>query len=61
MAIAPIGGSLKKKIITDIIMGFVFGGSLATAYWQLEHVPIVKKREAYYAKLKAEKESEEAL
>ncbi|KAG2733261.1 hypothetical protein G9P44_004251 [Scheffersomyces stipitis] len=60
MAIAPITGTLRRKIITDITIGFASGFALATAYWYYEHKPIVAKREAFYAKLKAEREAEEA-
>lgn len=61
MAIAPITGMLRKKIITDISVGFGIGFVMATAYWELEHKPIVAKRDAYYAKLKQEKEAEDSI
>lgn len=61
MAIAPITGTLRKKIITDITIGFAIGIGMATAYWELEHKPIVIKRDAYYAKLKQEKEAEDSI
>lgn len=60
MAIAPITGTLRRKIIFDITAGFGCGFVLATAYWYLEHKPVVAKREAYYAQLKAQKEAEDA-
>lgn len=60
MAIAPITGTLRKKIITDITIGFAAGFALATGYWYLEHKPIVAKREAFYAQLKAQKEAEDS-
>lgn len=60
MPIAPITGTLKRKIVTDILIGFGCGFTLATGYWYYEHKPIVAKREAYYAKLKAQKEAEDA-
>ncbi|KAK6457975.1 cytochrome c oxidase subunit 7A [Scheffersomyces xylosifermentans] len=60
MAIAPITGTLRRKIITDISIGFASGFALATTYWYFEHKPLVAKREAYYAKLKAQNEAEEA-
>lgn len=60
MAIAPITGTLRRKIITDITIGFGCGFVLASAYWYLEHKPLVKKREAYYAQLKAQKEAEDS-
>lgn len=60
MAIAPITGTLKKKIITDVTTGFVIGGVMAAIYWQYEHVPLVTRRDAFYAKQKAEKEAGDA-
>ncbi|EDK42802.1 cytochrome c oxidase subunit 7A precursor [Lodderomyces elongisporus NRRL YB-4239] len=59
MAITPITGTLKRKIITDITIGFATGISLATFYWYTEHTPIVAKREAYYAQLKAQREADD--
>ncbi|OBA22894.1 cytochrome-c oxidase, subunit VIIa [Metschnikowia bicuspidata var. bicuspidata NRRL YB-4993] len=61
MAIAPITGTLRKKIITDISVGFGIGFLLAGLYWRYEHMPIVQKRDAFYAKLKAEKEAEDSV
>lgn len=60
MAIAPITGALRRKIITDITIGFGCGFVLAELYWYFEHKPIVAKREAFYAQLKAQKEAEDA-
>ncbi|CCG21297.1 Cox9 subunit VIIa of cytochrome c oxidase [Candida orthopsilosis Co 90-125] len=59
MAIAPITGTLKRKIITDITIGFAAGFTLATLYWYTEHTPLVAKREAYYAQLQKQKEAED--
>ncbi|ODV65076.1 cytochrome-c oxidase, subunit VIIa [Hyphopichia burtonii NRRL Y-1933] len=61
MAIAPITGTLRRKIITDITLGFGCGFVLAFAYWEFEHKPIVAKREAYYKQLKAQKEAEDSV
>ncbi|ODV76627.1 cytochrome-c oxidase, subunit VIIa, partial [Suhomyces tanzawaensis NRRL Y-17324] len=58
MAIAPITGTLRRKIITDISIGFGVGFVLGAAYWEFEHKPLVAKRDAYYAQLKAQKEAE---
>ncbi|RCK66944.1 Cytochrome c oxidase subunit 7A [Candida viswanathii] len=60
MAIAPITGTLKRKIITDISLGFVAGFALAFLYWEVEHKPLIAKRDAYYAQLKKQKEIEES-
>lgn len=61
MPIAPITGTLKRKIITDISYGFVLGFGLAGIYHFYEHKPLVEKREAYYAQLKKQKEAEESV
>lgn len=60
-AIAPITGTLRRKIISDITIGFGCGFVLAGLYWQYEHKPLVQKREAFYAKLKAEKDAEDSV
>lgn len=59
--IAPITGTLKRKIIADITIGIACGAGLATLYWEYEHLSIVRKREAYYAKLKQQKEAEDSI
>ena len=60
MALAPITGTLKRKIITDITIGFAAGFGLAYLYWEVEHKPIIDKRDAYYAQLRKQKEIEES-
>lgn len=61
MAIAPITSTLKRKIITDIGIGFACGFAFAGLYWEFEHKPLVRKREAFYAQLKAQKEAEDSV
>ncbi|EGV64391.1 hypothetical protein CANTEDRAFT_114195 [Yamadazyma tenuis ATCC 10573] len=61
MPIAPITGTLRRKIITDITIGFGCGFVLATGYWYFEHKPLVAKREEFYKQLKAQKEAEESV
>ncbi|CUM67064.1 uncharacterized protein PRCAT00004753001 [Priceomyces carsonii] len=60
MAIAPIVGGFQRRIVTDITLGFVCGFTLASAYWYLEHKPLVARREAYYKQLLAQKVAEES-
>ncbi|KAH3899946.1 probable Cytochrome c oxidase subunit 7A [Saccharomycodes ludwigii] len=55
MAIAPITGTLKKRIIADIAIGFSIGGVMGSYWWWGYHKDIIGKREAFYAKLAAEK------
>lgn len=61
MAVPAITGTLRKKIITDITLGFAVGFVLATGYWEFEHKPIVEKRNAFYAEQKAKKDAEDAI
>ncbi|WPK23287.1 hypothetical protein PUMCH_000522 [Australozyma saopauloensis] len=61
MAIAPITGTLRRKIITDISLAFGCGFIFAGLYWEFEHKPLVQKREAFYAQLKAQKEAEDSV
>ena len=44
MALCSITGTLKRKIITDITIGFAAGFGLAYLYWEVEHKPIIAKR-----------------
>jgi len=60
MAIAPITGTLKRKIIVDVSTGFVLGLGFASYWWWGFHKEKVDKREAYYAKLAAQKQQEAA-
>ncbi|CCH58430.1 hypothetical protein TBLA_0A06390 [Henningerozyma blattae CBS 6284] len=55
MAIAPITGTLKKRIIADIIIGFSIGGSMASYWWWGFHKKVIQRRENYYAKLAEQK------
>lgn len=61
MAIAPIVGTLKRRIITDIIIGFSLGGVMGSYWWWGFHKKIVGKREAHYAMLAAQKQQQAAL
>ena len=56
MAIAPITGTLKKRIILDIALGFSIGGTMASYWWWGYHKKLINRREDYYAKLAAQKE-----
>ncbi|CCC66818.1 hypothetical protein NCAS_0A02600 [Naumovozyma castellii] len=58
-AIAPITGTLKKRIFTDITIGFALGGAMASYWWWGFHNGVINKREDYYAKLAQLKNSEE--
>ncbi|TNY22701.1 hypothetical protein DMC30DRAFT_391502 [Rhodotorula diobovata] len=57
MAIAPIQGALRKHLLTNLSIGIGGGLVAGYSYWQLVHLPLVRKRDNWYleqAKLKAE-------
>ncbi|AET38754.1 cytochrome c oxidase subunit VIIa Ecym_3261 [Eremothecium cymbalariae DBVPG len=58
-AIAPITGTIRKKIIADITIGFAIGTVLGSAWWWGFHKNIIGKREAHYQKLALQKAAEE--
>lgn len=53
--LAPITGTLKKRIIQDIVIGFSLGGVMATYWWWGFHRGKIDKREAFYADLAKKK------
>ncbi|KAH8926242.1 cytochrome c oxidase family protein-like protein [Atractiella rhizophila] len=55
MPIAPITGKLKKRLIFDLSFSIGSGVVAAYAYWYGYHIPAVRKREAFYAKLEQER------
>ncbi|SCW01820.1 LAFE_0E07976g1_1 [Lachancea fermentati] len=57
-ALAPITGTLRKRIIADIVIGFSIGGVMGSYWWWGFHKNLVNKREDFYAKLAAEKAAE---
>ncbi|SCV04756.1 LANO_0G12156g1_1 [Lachancea nothofagi CBS 11611] len=57
-AITPITGTLKKRIIADLTIGFAIGGVMGGYYWWGFHKGLINKREAFYANLAAEKAAE---
>lgn len=57
-AIAPITGTLKRKIISDIAIGLSIGGAMAYFWWGFR-CKRVRKREEYYAKLAQQKAAEQ--
>lgn len=58
-AIAPITGTLKKRIIADITIGFAIGGVMGGYWWWGFHKKIIDKRETFYAELAEKKKLEE--
>ncbi|GCE98723.1 cytochrome c oxidase subunit 7A [Zygosaccharomyces mellis] len=59
-AIAPIQGTLKKRIISDIVTGFALGGVMGSYWWWGYHKGVIGKREAFYSQLAEQKKAEAA-
>ncbi|SCU77768.1 LAMI_0A02278g1_1 [Lachancea mirantina] len=57
-AIVPITGTLRKRIIADIAIGFAIGGAMGSYWWWGFHKGKINKREDFYSKLAAEKAAE---
>ncbi|CAG8579402.1 9169_t:CDS:1, partial [Dentiscutata heterogama] len=54
MTLAPITGKLRKRLIFDISAALGLGTVSAYAYWYGIHIPAVRKRDFFYAKLAQE-------
>lgn len=49
-----VSGKLRKQLIVDLSVAFGLGITGGYAFWFGYHIPAVRKRDAYYAKLEAE-------
>ncbi|KAL6947033.1 Cytochrome c oxidase subunit 7A [Hanseniaspora vineae] len=58
MAIAPITGTLRKKIAMDISVGIVMGTAFGSLWWWGFHKKKIDAREAFYTKMAQEKADE---
>ena len=47
-------GKLRKQLIVDLSVAFGLGITGGYAFWFGYHIPAVRKRDAYYAKLEQE-------
>lgn len=61
MAIAPITGTIKRRVIMDIVLGFSLGGVMASYWWWGFHMDKINKREKFYAELAERKKQELSL
>ncbi|KAG9098312.1 hypothetical protein FS749_004122 [Ceratobasidium sp. UAMH 11750] len=59
MAIAPITGKLRKRLILDLSAALGLGVAAGYGYWYGIHLPSVRHREQFYVKL-AQQAKEEA-
>ncbi|ORY26273.1 cytochrome-c oxidase [Naematelia encephala] len=55
MAIAPVVGKLRKRLLTDLSIAFGIGTAGAYAFWYGYHLPSIKKRDDFYIKYEASK------
>ncbi|WFD35556.1 Cytochrome c oxidase subunit 7A [Malassezia cuniculi] len=55
--IAPITGMLKKAFFVQVGTALVGGYLAGSLFWYGIHVPGVKQRDSFYAKIQASKDS----
>ncbi|GAA99355.1 uncharacterized protein L969DRAFT_47123 [Mixia osmundae IAM 14324] len=55
MAIAPIAGKLRRRLILDLSFSMGAGVALGYGWWYGWHVPKVTTRDAYYLQLHNER------
>ncbi|ORY06180.1 hypothetical protein K493DRAFT_310682 [Basidiobolus meristosporus CBS 931.73] len=55
--IAPITGTIKRAALKDIAIGLTLGTAAGYYFWYNIHLAGNHKRDAFYAKLEAEKKS----
>ncbi|KAG5982764.1 hypothetical protein E4U55_001416 [Claviceps digitariae] len=53
--VAPITGTLKRRLITDLCIGLGSGLAAANLFWYGFHMPRTHARDAFYSKLEAER------
>ncbi|KAH9471670.1 hypothetical protein Pst134EA_005549 [Puccinia striiformis f. sp. tritici] len=60
MAIAPITGKLRKRIILDISVSLGLGTAAAYGWWYGYHVPKMRHQQNVYAKINAARAEQES-
>ncbi|KAF1989801.1 cytochrome c oxidase family protein-like protein [Aulographum hederae CBS 113979] len=55
MAIKPITGMLRRGLVLDLSVAFGLGTSAGYFWWYGYHVPAVRHRDMFYAKLEQKK------
>ncbi|ORY93524.1 hypothetical protein BCR43DRAFT_462599 [Syncephalastrum racemosum] len=53
--IQPIVGKFRKALVRDIAIALTLGAVAGATFWRAWHIPNVRARDAYYAKLEANK------
>ncbi|KAJ6018602.1 hypothetical protein N7522_000669, partial [Penicillium canescens] len=54
-AIPPITGMLRRGLVLDLSTAFGFGTTFGYLWWYGFHLPRVRERDTYYARLEAER------
>ncbi|KAG6038088.1 hypothetical protein E4U41_004575 [Claviceps citrina] len=55
MAVAPITGTLRRRLILDLGISLGAGFGMANLFWYGFHMPRTNARDAFYTKLEAER------
>ncbi|KAI5853218.1 hypothetical protein DFP73DRAFT_590271 [Morchella snyderi] len=55
MAIAPIVGRLRKGLVLDLSVSLGIGTSMGYLFWYGYHIPSIRQRDAFYAKLERQR------
>ncbi|KAK4626723.1 Cytochrome c oxidase subunit 9, mitochondrial [Fulvia fulva] len=55
MPIKPITGMLRRGLVLDLSVAFGLGTSFGYFWWYGFHVPSVRRRDQFYAKLEDER------
>ncbi|CAA22543.1 cytochrome c oxidase subunit VIIa [Schizosaccharomyces pombe] len=58
MAVGPVTGMFKRRIVTDFSVTMILGTLGACYWWFGYHKPAARQREEFYVKLAAEKNAE---
>ncbi|QSZ33337.1 hypothetical protein DSL72_002925 [Monilinia vaccinii-corymbosi] len=51
MAIKPITGMLRRGLVLDLSVALGMGTVFGNVFWYGYHIPAVRKRDAFYARL----------
>ncbi|KAJ6443424.1 cytochrome c oxidase subunit COX9 [Purpureocillium lavendulum] len=55
MAVKPITGILRRRLVLDLSIGLGTGFAMANWFWYGYHVPRTNLRDAFYNKLEEER------
>ncbi|KAF2275113.1 cytochrome c oxidase family protein-like protein [Westerdykella ornata] len=55
MAVKPITGMLRRRIVLDISVALGFGVAAGYTWWYGYHLPAVRHRDSFYQKIEDER------